>query len=298
MEEQAAAPAPVADTAPVDSAPTETAAPVDEVAAATPENAGKRNPATNKYNEEVNNLLDAYEKREARRTRERREAEAAKPPPEPQGLLEGESWDSIYSSQPAEVQRAMAEMRKAFTRKTQELAAEKRKVEAQNRALMESGIVDQLASDAGKVPEDFDPFNPEHLQQVIEAKVASRLQQVLEPLHKQNQQHEARARYESFKEQHPDLTSDAAIKDGVYKALQADPSLKLESAYWMVKGKMLTAERQLNDDRAAVRRRAQQRAALMTDRGSATGQAGAVSGPQGQERLRDLPDLEVSPELR
>ena len=271
MEEQAAAPAPVADTAPVDSAPTETAAPVDEVAAATPENAGKRNPATNKYNEEVNNLLDAYEKREARRTRERREAEAAKPPPEPQGLLEGESWDSIYSSQPAEVQRAMAEMRKAFTRKTQDLAAEKRKVEAQNRALMESGIVDQLASDAGKVPEDFDPFNPEHLQQVIEAKVASRLQQVLEPLHKQNQQHEARARYESFKEQHPDLTSDASIKDGVYKALQADPSLKLESAYWMVKGKTLAAQQRDQQERSEVRRRAAQRAAQVTGRGSRPG---------------------------
>ena len=65
MEEQTAAPAP-ADTA----APAETAeapaAPVDEVAAAMPENAGDRSPTPNKYKQEVENLLDAYEKKQAR----------------------------------------------------------------------------------------------------------------------------------------------------------------------------------------------------------------------------------------
>ena len=271
MEEQAAAPAPVADTAPVEAAPAETPAPVDEVAAATPADAGRRNPQGDKYKREVNELLTAYETKQARIAQERREAAAKAPAPEPQGLLEGESWDGIYKAQPPDVQRAMAEMRKAFTRKTQDLAAEKRKVEAQNKALMESGIVEQLAVDAGRVPEDFDPFNPDHLMQVVEAKVAARLQQVLEPLHKQNQQHEARARYESFKEQHPDLVNNDSIKSGVYKALQNDPNLKLEAAYWMVKGKALAAEQAENKERAEVRRRAAQRAAQVTGRGGRPG---------------------------
>ena len=244
---------------------------VDEVAEATPENAGRRNPNSNQYKQEVENLLTAYETRKARQLQERREAEKNAPEPEPEGLREGESWDSIYSTQPPEVQRAMAEVRKMMTRKTQELAAEKRKIEAQNKALMESGLIDSLREQAGNTPEDFDPFNPEHIQQLIESKVAARLQEVLEPLHKKNQQSEAQARYENFKTAHPDLIENAEVKKGVYDALQADPSLKLEAAYWMVKGKMLTAERQLNDDRAAVRRRAQQRAALMTDRGQRPG---------------------------
>jgi len=265
MEEQTAAPAPVADTAPVETAP------VDEVAAATPPDAGRRNPKTDKYKQEVNDLLTAYETKQARLATERREAAARVPKPEPEGLLEGESWDGIYAKQVPEVQRAMGELRRTFTQKTQELAAERRKVEAQNKALMESGIVDQLAADAGKVPDDFDPFNPEHLQQVIEAKVASRLKQVLEPLHKQNQQHEARAKYENFKEQHPDLVNDDAIKSGVYAALQSDPSLKLESAYWMVKGKALAQQQRENKDRADVRRRAHQRAAQVTGRGTRPG---------------------------
>lgn len=262
MEEQTAAPAP-ADTA----APAETAAPVDEVAAATPEDAGSRNPTPNKYKQEVENLLTAYEKKQDRLAQERAAREAATPPPEPQGLLEGESWDSIYAEQPEPVQRAMAEMRKAFTRKTQELAAERRKLEASNQALMQSGLMDELRAQAGAVPDEFDPFNPEHIKQVIEAKVAARLKDVLEPLHKQNQQHEAKARYETFKEQHPDLLQDDNVKKGVYDALQKDPSLKLEQAYWMVKGRMADAARRQNESRAALNRRAAQRAALVTDRG-------------------------------
>jgi hypothetical protein len=268
MEEQAAAPV-SADTAPVETAPAE--ASVDEVAAATPVDAGRRNPQPDKYKQEVNELLTAYEAKQARLVAERREAAERAPKPDPQGLLEGESWDDIYSKQTPEAQRAMAEMRKAFTRKTQELAAERRKIEAQNRALMDSGIVDQLAVEAGKVPDDFDPFNPEHLQQVIESKVASRLKQVLEPLHKQHQQHESRARYENFKAEHPDLVSDGAIKQGVYAALQKDPSLKLEAAYWMVKGKALAQQQRESADRAEVRRRAHQRAAQVTSRGSRPG---------------------------
>ena len=66
MEEQAAAPAPVADTAPVEAAPAETPAPVDEVAAATPSDAGRRNPQGDKYKREVNELLTAYETKQAR----------------------------------------------------------------------------------------------------------------------------------------------------------------------------------------------------------------------------------------
>ena len=266
MSEETAAP--VAESASADTAAVEPS-PVDEVAAATPEDAGRRNPNPNKYKQEVEQLLTAYEKRQARQ----REAEKNAPPPEPQGLLEGESWDGVYSSQPPEVQRAMAEVRKAFTKKTQELAAERRKIDAQNKALVDSGLMTSLSEQAGNAPEDFDPFNAEHIQQLIESKVAQRLKQVLEPLHKQSQQHEAHAKYQNFKAEHPDLVEDNNVKKGVYEALKKDPNLKLDAAYWMVKGKLLSAERQLNEDRAAVRKRAQRKAARITDRGQRPGRA-------------------------
>jgi hypothetical protein len=266
--------------------------PVDEVEAATPENAGSRNPPGDKYKDEVARLLDAYEEKQARVAKERAEAERNAPEPEPEGLREGESWDAIYNAQPPEVQRAMAELRKMTTRKAQELAAERRKLEAQNQALLNSGILADLDQQAGAMPEDFDPFNPEHLQQVIEAKVASRLKQVLDPLQKQHHQAEAHARYQSFREQHPDLVEDQAVKNGVYKALQADPNLKLEPAYWMVKGKLLAAQRAEEADRAAVRRRAQQRAAQVPAAGRRPGTP--VLDPD----LKDLPAWQVYERLK
>lgn len=267
MEEATGAPA-AADTAPVESTP----APVDEVAAATPENAGNRSPMPNKYKREVENLLVAYETKQARLAAERAEAERNKPEPEPEGLLEGESWDSIYASQTPEAQRAMAEMRKAFTRKTQELAAEKRKIEAQNKAFSDSGLMDSLRAQAGKVPEDFDPFNKDHVLAAIESQVAARLQQVLEPLHKKNQQHEAAAKYTTFKEAHPDLIDDAVVKQGVYKALQDNPNLRLETAYWSVKGRIAAENERQSAERQHVRTRAARRAATVPSTGRRPGQ--------------------------
>lgn len=236
----------------------------DEVAAATPDNAGHRNPPSgDKYKEEVNSLLDAYEKKQARIAAEK----AKQPKQEEQGLLEGESWDSIYSSQPPEVQRAMAEMRKAFTKKTQELSQERKRLEAQNNALIKSGLIEQLAAEADKAPADFDPFNPEHVAAAIEAKVAKRLKEVLEPLSQQHEHTERVAKYESFKSEHPDLLTDPAVKAGVSAVLKADQHISLEAAYWQVKGKLLYAEKQAATERKDLERRAARRAAGVVDRG-------------------------------
>ena len=274
MEETGAPVAAPADTAPAESTP----APVDEVAAATPENAGNRAPMPNKYKREVENLLQAYEKKQARLASERAEAEKAKPPPEPEGLREGESWDAIYAAQPPEAQRAMAELRRAFTKKTQELAAEKRKIEAQNKAFSDSGLIDQLRDQAGKAPEDFDPFNAEHIQQLIEAKVAARLQQVLEPLHQKNQQHARNAAFATFKEQHPDLMGDEAVRTGVFTALKANPNLKLEDAYWAVRGRIAAAQQKQAAERQMVRQRAAKRAATVPSQGRRPGRQ--VAAPE------------------
>lgn len=236
----------------------------DEVAAATPDGAGNRNPQTSdKYKAEVNNLLDAYERKQARLAEER----AKQAPPEEQGLLEGESWDSIYSKQPPEVQRAMAEMRKMMTKKTQELSAERKKLEAQNKAFLDSGLLDQLRRDSEAGPQEFDPFNPDHVAAAIEAKVAKRLREVLEPLSQQHQMAEQVTRYESFKAEHPDLLTDPEIKSGVATMLKADKNISLEAAYWAVKGKTLSAKQKVQDDRRDLERRAAKRAALVADKG-------------------------------
>jgi hypothetical protein len=131
--------------------------------------------------------------------------------------------------------------------------------------------MESLADRAGKTPEDFDPFNAEHIQQLIDAKVAEGIRQVLEPLHKKNQLHERNAAYTTFKEQHPDLMNDEAVKSGVLSQLKSNPNIKLETAYWVVKGRLAAAEKKKQASRREVRQRAAKRAASVPSQGRRPG---------------------------
>lgn len=244
--ETTGAPAP-ADTAPVSEA--EPSVGVEDVSSPSD---GAQN-----ARERVNRLLEEYEESQAQRAAEKQK----EPAPEPEGLRDGESWDSVYKSSTPEQQRALASLRADYTRKTQELARQRRAIEAQNKAFADSGILESLKGQSGEMPADFDPFNPEHVKAAIQAQVALKLKELVEPLHHQQKANEASARYQDFKEKHPDLLSDPAVKEGVMKALKKDESLTLETAYWAVKGHLAHAAKEKETARQTVRRRAQQRAA-------------------------------------
>lgn len=231
-------------------APPEAAAPKDKGATLTGEPAWKK---------QINDLVERAEK-----ARAEKEAKAA-PPPEPEGLKEGESWDSIYASQPPEVQRAMAEMRKMVTRKTQELAAEKKAIEAQRKALVAPEIAKALEAPA--VAGEVDPFDPKSLSAHIEAEVKRRLAEVLEPVRKQSQQAEAQQRYESFMAEHPDLSADKALRTEVASLLKQNAALDLSTAYYAVKGRRSRAAEAEAAKRVALESRAAQRAALNVSTG-------------------------------
>jgi len=230
-------------------APPEAAAPKDKGATLTGEPAWKK---------QINDLVERAEK-----ARADKEAKAA--PPEPEGLKEGESWDSIYASQPPEVQRAMAEMRKMVTRKTQELAAEKKAIEAQRKALVAPEIAKALEAPA--VAGEVDPFDPKSLSAHIEAEVKRRLAEVLEPVRKQSQQAEAQQRYESFMAEHPDLSADKALRTEVAALLKQNAALDLSTAYYAVKGRRSRAAEAEAAKRVALESRAAQRAALNVSTG-------------------------------
>jgi hypothetical protein len=231
-------------------APPEAAAPKDKGATLTGEPAWKK---------QINDLVERAEK-----ARADKEAKAA-PPPEPEGLKEGESWDSIYASQPPEVQRAMAEMRKMVTRKTQELAAEKKAIEAQRKALVAPEIAKAL--EAPPLAGEVDPFDPKSLSAHIEAEVKRRLAEVLEPVRKQSQQAEAQQRYESFMAEHPDLSADKALRTEVASLLKQNAALDLSTAYYAVKGRRSRAAEAEAAKRVALESRAAQRAALNVSTG-------------------------------
>ena len=74
--------------------------------AATTEDAGVPQPTPDTAEDRIEAILKKHE------------AEQNGEVVEEEGLRDGESWDSIYKNQPAEVQRAMQQLRKSYTQKT------------------------------------------------------------------------------------------------------------------------------------------------------------------------------------
>ena len=75
------------------------------------------NPSLDRYKDDYDQQIDAILARhEADKNNE--------PPPEPESLREGESWDNLFEQADPKSQRAMQQLRADYTRKTQELASQ------------------------------------------------------------------------------------------------------------------------------------------------------------------------------
>ena len=192
----------------------------------------------------IDNYKDDYDKRvEALLARHEAEQNGEKPP-EPEGLREGESWDKLFEQADDKSQRAMQQLRADYTRKTQELAAERKEMaeQAQHLQAMKMSLEDNAAykaiqeaakQDAG----EFDPYDTESFQRYVNKIVAERLESVLQPMAEQQMKASAKAKIDTFMSQHPDLSSDEGLKTDVRQALLDNESLSLQDAYWIVKGR-------------------------------------------------------------
>ena len=192
----------------------------------------------------IDNYKDDYDKRvEALLARHEAEQNGEEPP-EREGLREGESWDKLFEQADDKSQRAMQQLRADYTRKTQELAAERKEMaeQAQHLQAMKMSLEDNAAykaiqeaakQDAG----EFDPYDTESFQRYVNKIVAERLESVLQPMAEQQMKASAKAKIDTFMSQHPDLSSDEGLKTDVRQALLENESLSLQDAYWIVKGR-------------------------------------------------------------
>ena len=174
------------------------------------------------------------------------------PPPEPESLREGESWDKVYDQVPESAQRAMASLRKDYTRKTQELAEQRKAIQAEQEKLsalrmnLEDNAAYKAIQEAAQAETgDFDPYDTQSFERYVNRIVAERLQSVLQPMAEQQMQAQAKAKVQSFMSQHPELQTDEMFKGEVRKTLLSNENLTLQDAYWIVKGRQShqTAER-------------------------------------------------------
>jgi len=246
-------------------APSTPAAPVEGVQhsakleqAPAPEDPGYKPAEQPQWQKDIDAIVTRAEQAREKKEQEAAKAKAAE---EAAGLLEGESWDSVYKGQPPEVQRAMAQLRKDYTKKTQELAAQRKALDAQMKALAANPALEQALATPAPSGE-VDPFDPKSLTAHIEAEVKRRLAEVLAPVREQHNRAEAQSRYDTFMAQHPDLSSNKELRVEVAAALKADPRLTLENAYYAVRGRRAATAENEAARRAALEQRAVKAAAL------------------------------------
>lgn len=202
---------------------------------------------------------DEYDRRVERLLATHEANQKGEAPPPPETLRDGESWDSIYSNQPPEVQRAMNELRAMTTRKTQELAQQRRELEqsrqqlvAQQQALTDNSAYQAIKAQAEAEVGEFDPYDPASFERYMNKMVAQKLQSILEPMAQQQMKTQAKTKVQSFIAEHPELQSDNMFKAAVRETLVANENLTLQDAYYIVKGQQSAqvAQRQAAEQEA------------------------------------------------
>lgn len=192
----------------------------------------------------IDNYKDDYDRRVDAILSKHEALQRGQPAPEQEGLRDGESWDSLFNQADEKSQRAMQQLRADYTRKTQELAAQRKELaeQAQQIQAMRMSLEDNAAykaiqqaatEDAG----EFDPYDTQSFQRYVNKIVAERLQAVLQPMAEQQMKAQAQTKVQAFMAEHPDLTSDEVLKAEVRQTLLSNESLSLQDAYWIVKGR-------------------------------------------------------------
>jgi len=141
------------------------------------------------------------------------------------------SWDEAVRRVPPDIANLMRSMQGDYTRKTQELAAQRKDVLREREALQRGASKIQAPEELG----EFDPFNESSVSARIEAEVARRLQDMLAPMQQEYELMAAEDAYQGFLSKHPDFESDSTLRAEVQKALETSPSLDLETAYYSCK---------------------------------------------------------------
>lgn len=159
----------------------------------------------------------------------------------------GIDYNQVINDLPEDAKKIVANLRRSFTTKSQEVAEQRKKLEAvaadlasQREALIQSDFFEDIKEKS--VPEDgatFDPYDPTSVEKRIEKEVALRLRQMLEPMHAEHRVQQQKNQVAAFKQQHPDLED---IKMDVAAALRQHEHLSLEQAYWQVKGQKLAGQ--------------------------------------------------------
>lgn len=160
-----------------------------------------------------------------------------------------------------DAKKLLSNMRSDYTRKSQDLSEQRKQLEtqaneleAQRKAMLESGYLEKLAEKASQDVE-INPWDEKSIEGRIEQEVAKRLEELMRPMQTEYAVQQREMQLRQFKSEHPDLES---YKHEIVDTLKENQGMRLEQAYWLVKGQKLDAEmktqaRELSQYKSAAR---------------------------------------------
>ena len=143
---------------------------------------------------------------------------------------------------PEDVRKHVANLRSSYTRKTQELAQERKELEAIREELLstkETTINNPHLAEMSKyaTDEQHDIYSEQGMQAEIKRQAALMLQEMMRPAQEKIQLERRQLELNNFKAQNPELTQDE-YRQPIAKMLMERPELKLEDAFYIVKAKV------------------------------------------------------------
>lgn len=173
----------------------------------------------------------------------------------PDGEHKGINYNKVISELPEDAQKLLANIRGSFTKKTQELAAQRKELEAQIAALQETKMYEKV-SEVAERNTQLDPYDVETFNARIEEEVARRMQQMMKPMQEQYELQQRKAKLDQWTSENPDYID---YKQDIVSLLKENQSLDLQSAYYIVKGKsQVSKQQQLEQELRAHRETARQ----------------------------------------
>ena len=151
-------------------------------------------------------------------------------------LPEGKGIDfrAVIDKLPDDAKTLIGNLRADYTRKTQELASQRKQLESEMKALTESEFFTKVRERAEAPDVELDPYNTDSFNQRIEQEVARRLQEMYEPVRQQQELQMRQLKLQEFKTANPDLET---YKTEVAAELKKNPNISLQDAYFIVKGR-------------------------------------------------------------
>jgi len=156
----------------------------------------------------------------------------------PEGEHKGIDYNRVIKDLPEDAQKMLANIRSSYTKKTQELAAQRRELQAAQAALVSEETFKKFSETAERKTE-LDPYDTESFNRRIEEEVSARMRDMLAPMQEQYHLQQRKAKLDNWTSANPDYVD---YKADIVTLLKTNKALDLQSAYYIVKGKASTTK--------------------------------------------------------